>query len=113
MRSWVAVGLGGLIAASPLTVEPSEAKPARLCTTVEGTYAIHATNDLLHIDHSHHLLVVVSDNLDKALEKRGWEDTVDKGRFTLCGPYRASPLQWAVRDRIDLLSVKAIRFAPR
>ena len=87
--------------------------PGKTCATVSGTYAVYATNDLLHIDHSHHLIVVVSDDLDRQLLKRDGQDVVAKGRFTVCGRYVASPLNWNIHDRVDLVSYRDIRFVPR
>ncbi len=84
-----------------------------MCATVTGTYKIHVNNDYLHIDRSHHLILAGSRALDDELDRRGWQDWMARGRFTLCGPYRSSPLQWDVHDQVDLTSVKSVQFVRR
>lgn len=96
-----------------LSVAAPDAMPAKTCTTVSGTYAIYVNNDFLHVDRSHHLIEVGSDALDKELEKRGWQDVVAKGQFTICSQRATSPLNWTVRDRVDLVSYRNISFVPR
>lgn len=96
-----------------MAASPATAPAAGMCKTVTGTYAIYVNNDYLHVDRSRHLILVVSNALDDELDKRGWEDWVARGRFTLCGPRRASPLQWSVRDQVSLTSFTGVKFVRR
>ena len=105
---WPLVVAGAFVGASP-----AMAHPARLCTTVTGTYAIYANNDFLHVAHSRHLIEVVSPKLDDELGRRGWKDWKAIGRFTLCGPPKSSALQWSVRNHVDLMSIGSIQFVRR
>jgi hypothetical protein len=80
------------------------------CQTVSGTYAIYANHDLLHIDGSSHLIEVTSAKLDAQLERRGWEQTVARGRFTICGPAVAATLRLRKNDEVSLRSWSGLRF---
>jgi len=101
-----------LIFAALLAV-PLDTKPARACATVNATYAIYANNDFLRIDRSRHLVEVVSDALDKELDERGWHNVAARGRFTLCSQRMTNPLNWNVRDRVDLVTYRNIHFVAR
>ncbi len=100
------------LAALLLTATPVST-PAKTCATVRGTYAIYVENAFLHIDHSRHMIELGADALDAALEKRGWQDFVVRGRFTVCGRRVTSPLNWNIHDRLDLVSYRNISFVPR
>lgn len=82
----------------------------RACATVTGTYAIYANHDLLRIDGSRHYIEITSNRLDSELDARGWETTVAKGRFTLCGRRVTSTRNWTIRDRVALISFHNIHF---
>jgi hypothetical protein len=102
-----------LIFVSLLLAGPANEKPLQTCATAHATYAIYANHDLVRIDRSRHLIEISSDELDKALDRRGWETVAAKGRFTLCGQGATSPLKWNIRDRVDLISFRDIRFVSR
>jgi len=80
------------------------------CQTVSGTYAIYANHDLLHIDGSLHFVEVTSAKLDAELQRRGWENTVARGRFTICGPAVHAPLELNRKDEVKLRSWADLRF---
>src|ERR1700733_13058604 len=54
------------------------------CREVRGRYAIYVERDSLWVVGSKHLLTVIDPTLDSILEKRGWEDHVAFGYFTIC-----------------------------
>jgi hypothetical protein len=83
------------------------------CQTVSGTYAIYANHDLLHVDGSRHFVEVTSDKLDAGLERRGWENTVARGRFTICGVGVGKPKRLSPQDRVQLRSSTGVRFERR
>lgn len=80
------------------------------CNTIGGTYAIYANHDLLHIDGSNHFVEVTSAKLDLELQRRGWESTVARGRFTICGSAVGRPLTLKRRDEVQLRSWNDLRF---
>ena len=102
-----------LALAAFLLVAAPDTRPAKNCVTVSGAYAIYANNDFLRIDHSRHLIEVVSDALDKELDKHGWQDVAARGRFTLCSQHATNPLNWTVSDQVDLIAFKDIHYVGR
>jgi hypothetical protein len=93
-----------------LSPAESEASRAEQCHIVSGTYAIFANHDLLHIDGSRHFVEVTSHELDAELQRRGWEETVARGKFIVCGHGIASPQKLDVHDQLQLRSWTDIRF---
>jgi hypothetical protein len=98
------------LSAAVLSPAKSEVSRAEQCHTVSGTYAIFANHDLLHIDGSRHFVEVTSHELDAELERRGWEQTVARGKFNVCGLGVASPQGLDVQDQLQLRSWTDIRF---
>lgn len=83
------------------------------CRAVTGTYAIYANHDLLHIDGSRHFVEVTSDKLDAELQRRGWENTVARGDFTICRSRAGKPQTLNNQDSVRLQSWTALRFQHR
>jgi hypothetical protein len=54
------------------------------CFSIHGRYAIYADGDFMWIVGTKRMLSTTNDDLDKILEKAGWEDHVLFGDFTIC-----------------------------
>lgn len=91
----------------------SQVSTGTRCRTVSGTYAIYANHDLLHIDGSHHFVEVISATLDAKLERHGWDNTVARDRFTICGSGIADLQKLTIRNDVELRGWDAIHFEPR
>ena len=102
-----------LMSAAVLSPANSEVGSAGQCHRVTGTYAIYVNHDLLHIDGSRHFVEVKSDKLDAELQRRGWENTIARGRFTICGPGVGNPQRLNVQDRVELRSWTDMRYLSR
>jgi hypothetical protein len=83
------------------------------CSTVYGRYAIYANNDFLWVKGSKHSLVVVIDDLDKQLEKMGWEQTAAFGDFVLCSDRAVDPVRLTIQDRVRVKSYSNVRLLRR
>ncbi len=83
------------------------------CTTVRGRYGIYAENDFLWIYGSKHLIEVTNEELDRQLQKRGWERTYAIGLFTICTVEAINPTRLTVRDRVELRSYSGISYRSR
>jgi hypothetical protein len=80
---------------------------------MRGSYAIYANHDLLQIEGSRHFVEVTSDKLDAELQRRGWENTIALGRFTICGPGVGNPQTLNMQSRVQLRSWTDVRFERR
>lgn len=98
---------------SAAVISPKSSSGADRCRTVSGTYAIYANHDLLHINGSRHFVEVTSDKLDAELERRGWENTIARGRFTICGNGVGNAHSLDVRSDVQLRSWKGLQFERR
>jgi hypothetical protein len=103
--------IAGLFAFAAATA--SQPGQAIHCHKVHGRYGIYVTNDLLHISGSKHLLVVVNEDLDRELIRRGWESTVVFGDFTLCTKETRALRDLTRRDDVWLTAVSNIRYLKR
>jgi hypothetical protein len=65
------------------------------CFNVRGRYAIYADGDYLWIVGTKRILGTTNDDLDKILEKAGWEDYAAYGDFNVCptSKYRPGHMQ--------------------
>jgi hypothetical protein len=102
-----------LFLSAAILSSPSFDGGAEECRNVSGTYAIYASHDLLHVDGSRHFVEVTSAPLDAELQRRGWEDTVARGRFTICGPRMGKPLNLNMQDPVQLRGWSDVRFERR
>ena len=102
-----------ILSAAILSPSNGDASREAECRAVDGTYAIYANHDLLHIDGSRHLVEVTSPTLDAELQRRGWEDTVARGTFRICGPGTRKPESLNMQDRVRLRSWTDVRFKRR
>jgi hypothetical protein len=80
---------------------------------VRARYEIYVEGDRLWIIGSRHLLDVASDELDKQLEKRGWETTVAYGNFNICAAHLNDPKQLAITHNVTLKSYTDLQFRRR
>ena len=65
------------------------------CFSIHGRYAIYADGDYLWIVGTKRMLDTTNDDLDKILEKAGWESYAVYGDFTVCptSKYRPGEMQ--------------------
>jgi len=104
----------GLFISSVLNVASLQSSPVMdHCQTVRARYEIYANGDRLWVIGSKHLLSVVVDPLDTELQKRGWENTVAFGNFTICFDRRTDPRNLNVRDRVVVTSYGDITYRNR
>lgn len=80
------------------------------CSRVTGRYGIYANNDFLRISSSHTLVVAVSDELDKELEKLGWQDHMAVGAFQICYARDVNPTELSREDRVEIVGFSSIKF---
>jgi len=102
-----------LLLLSPVAQAQDGTSRPKQCATIHGRYAIYADGDRLWIVGSKHLLEIVIDDLDKQLEKRGWENTVVSGDFEVCATNMRDPKELTIRDDVTLKGYTNPRFRSR
>ena len=95
-----------------LSAKASDCKESEYgrCFTVHGRYAIYADGDAIWPVGTHRLLSTTDPELDKMLERFGWEDHVLFGNFSVCPD---SAYKRGEKQSVCIQTYKNLRLAKR